>query len=31
LGGELEDVAWRTYSPQQFYEKINRYVMKRLG
>jgi len=29
-GGELEDVAWRTNTPKQFYDRINTYVMKRL-
>ncbi len=31
LGGELEEVSWRTYSPEQFYHKINTYVQKRLS
>lgn len=30
-GGELEDVAWRTNTPKQFYDRISGYVMKRLG
>ena len=30
LGGELEDVSWRTYNPSQFYKKINQYAFKRL-
>lgn len=30
LGGELEDVSWRTYNPIQFYGKIEQYVQKRL-
>ena len=30
LGGELEDVSWRTYTPEEFYKKINSYVQKRL-
>lgn len=31
LGGELEEVDWRTYTPENFFKKINSYVMKRLG
>jgi len=31
LGGELEDINWRTYIPSNFCEKINSYVMKRLS
>lgn len=31
LGGELEEVNWRTLTPAQFYDKISDYVMKRLG
>lgn len=31
MGGELEDMAWRTNNPTQFYEKIESYVQKRLG
>ena len=30
LGGELEDVSWRTYNPMQFFRKIDSYVQKRL-
>ena len=30
-GGELEDVAWRTNTPLQFYEKISSYVKQRLN
>ena len=30
-GGELEDVAWRTQTPQQFFQNISQYVMKRLS
>lgn len=30
LGGELEDLAWRTYSPEQFFKRIDGYVQKRL-
>lgn len=31
LGGELEDMEWRTNTPQQFYKKLSKYVMRRLG
>ena len=31
LGGELEDMSWRTMTPQQFYKRINSYVKKRIG
>lgn len=31
MGGELEEVSWRTFSPIQFYKKINAYVQKRLN
>ncbi len=31
MGGELEDIEWRTYQPFQFYKKINALVQKRLG
>jgi hypothetical protein len=30
-GGELEEVAWRTYKPENLFEKISTYVQKRLG
>jgi len=30
-GGELEDVNWRTYTPEQFYIRISNYVQKRLA
>lgn len=30
LGGELDEVDWRTYTPENFFEKINQYVQKRL-
>lgn len=30
-GGELEDVAWRTQTPEHFYNRISNYVMKRLA
>lgn len=31
VGGELEEFSWRTFTPQQFYARIDSYVMKRLG
>ena len=31
LGGELEEVSWRTFTPDQFFEKIDSYVQKRLA
>lgn len=31
MGGELEDIEWRTYIPYQFYKKINDLVQKRLN
>lgn len=31
LGGELEEIDWRTYKPQHFYKKVNDYVIKRLN
>ncbi len=31
LGGDLEEVAWRTFTPQQLFLNISNYVMKRLG
>ena len=30
-GGQLNDVAWRIYTPQQLFEKIEQYVQKRIG
>jgi hypothetical protein len=30
MGGELEDLDWRTYQPFQFYKKVNDLVTKRL-
>ena len=30
LGGELEEIDWRTYKPQHFFRKVNEYVVKRL-
>lgn len=31
LGGELEDINWRTYAPDHFCQKICSYVRKRLN
>lgn len=31
LGGELEEISWRTYTPVQFYKKVSKYVMHRLS
>ncbi len=31
MGGELEDIEWRTYMPQQFFRKVNDLVEKRLN
>ena len=31
LGGDLEEVAWRTFTPQQLFLNISNYVMRRLG
>ncbi len=31
LGGQLNDLSWRTYSPMQLYRKVDDQVMKRLG
>lgn len=30
MGGVLEAIEWRTYAPEQFFNKINSYVQKRL-
>ncbi len=30
MGGELEDIEWRTYLPYQFYKKVSDLVTKRL-
>jgi len=30
VGGSLESIAWRTYTPEQFYKSVDAYVMKRL-
>ncbi|MFM1931106.1 MAG: hypothetical protein RL226_409 [Bacteroidota bacterium] len=31
LGGKLNELNWRTYQPAQFCEKVNSFVVKRLG
>jgi hypothetical protein len=31
MGGELEEIEWRTYQPQHFYQKVVSLVQKRLG
>ena len=31
MGGELEEIEWRTYLPQQFYDKVESLVTKRLN
>ena len=30
-GGQLNDIAWRTSTPQQLFEKIEQFVQKRIG
>ncbi|HET6227793.1 MAG TPA: hypothetical protein VFF27_16030 [Bacteroidia bacterium] len=30
-GGQLDDIAWRTSTPQQLYEKVSQLVQKRIG
>jgi len=30
-GGELEDIRWRAQTPEQFYNKVSQYVLKRLA
>ncbi len=30
-GGKLDEIDWRTYTPEAFCQKIEKYVMKRLG
>jgi hypothetical protein len=30
MGGELEDIEWRTYTPYQFFQKVDSLVQKRL-
>ncbi len=31
MGGELEDIEWRTYTPFQFYKKVRKLVDRRIG
>lgn len=31
MGGELEDIEWRTYLPFQFFKKVDSLVQKRIG
>lgn len=31
MGGELEDIEWRTYLPNQFFNKVDSLVQKRLN
>jgi hypothetical protein len=31
MGGELEEIEWRTYLPQQFFDKVESLVNKRIG
>lgn len=31
MGGELEEIEWRTYLPQQFFDKVESLVIKRIG
>ena len=31
LGGDLNDQVWRTYTPENLYEKIERLVQRRIG
>jgi hypothetical protein len=31
MGGELEEIEWRTYQPDQFFKKIDDLVTKRLS
>ena len=31
MGGELEEIEWRTYLPQQFFDKVEGLVNKRIG
>ena len=30
MGGELEDIEWRTYMPFQFFKKVNDLVTRRI-
>ena len=31
MGGELQEMGWRTFSPPQLYRKIDDCVMHRIG
>lgn len=31
LGGQLNDMRWRTYSPEELCERVDALVTKRLG
>lgn len=31
MGGDLEDIEWRTYTPGQFYERVSDLVTRRIG
>ncbi len=31
MGGELEEIEWRTYLPQQFFDKVSSLVNNRIG
>jgi hypothetical protein len=31
MGGELDELEWRTFQPQHFYQKVASLVQKRLG
>lgn len=31
MGGELEEIEWRTYLPQQFFDKVSTLVVNRIG
>ena len=31
MGGDLEDIEWRTYTPNHFFERVSELVMRRIG
>lgn len=31
MGGELEEIEWRTYQPRQFFDKVEELVQRRIG
>mgnify|MGYP001806909881 FL=1 len=31
MGGELEEIDWRTYQPRDFYDRVNVLVTRRIG